>query len=346
MPGPKLNESPVRARRTGARGPAGQPVRSTAKYIRISAYKVRVVLDLIRGHDVAEAANILRFCERDAATTIGKVLRSAVANAGNNDDIPAEELYVSACYADEGPTIKRFIPRARGRTGAIRKRTSHITVVVSRLPDSLLAQARVAGASAAENRARRTAGARATTETAVADARREASGTSEVVAGATLGGSVEAISTDATDSTNATHVAASAASSFADTATTESVVPGADAEDGVVTNAQQLAAEQHEPVAADADGDGVADATLTPLFTAPAGDVDALNKIIGIGPKLAQQLNDLGITQFAQLAEMSDADLQSIDSAIPRSFDQIADWRVQAQEIIAGTWNRDSANNT
>jgi large subunit ribosomal protein L22 len=201
MPGPKLNESPVRARRTGARGPAGQPVRSTAKYIRISAYKVRVVLDLIRGHDVAEAANILRFCERDAATTIGKVLRSAVANAGNNDDIPAEELYVSACYADEGPTIKRFIPRARGRTGAIRKRTSHITVVVSRLPDSLLAQARVAGASAAENRARRTAGARAAAETTVADARREASGTEEVVAGATLSDApvavVDAVEVDA-----------------------------------------------------------------------------------------------------------------------------------------------------
>ena len=310
MPGPKLNESPVRARRTGARGPAGQPVRSTAKYIRISAYKVRVVLDLIRGHDVAEAANILRFCERDAATTIGKVLRSAVANAGNNDDIPAEELYVSACYADEGPTIKRFIPRARGRTGAIRKRTSHITVVVSRLPDSLLAQARVAGASAAENRARRTAGARAAAETTVADARREASGTSEVVAGATL---VDAESTEVA---------------------------------GAVTQAQQLAAEQNEPVAVDADGDGVAYATLTPLFTAPAGDVDALNKIIGIGPKLAQQLNDLGITQFSQLAEMSDTDLQSIDSAIPRSFDQIADWRTQAQEIVAGTWNRDSADNT
>jgi large subunit ribosomal protein L22 len=319
MPGPKLNESPVRARRTGARGPAGQPVRSTAKYIRISAYKVRVVLDLIRGHDVAEAANILRFCERDAATTIGKVLRSAVANAGNNDDIPAEELYVSACYADEGPTIKRFIPRARGRTGAIRKRTSHITVVVSRLPDSLLAQARVAGASAAENRARRTAGARASAETTVADARREASGTEEVVAGAT----------------------------FVDAASTETVAEASEAQASAVTNASQLAAEQNEPVDVDVDGDGVADtAPLTPLFTAPAGDVDALNKIIGIGPKLAQQLNDLGITQFAQLAEMSDADLQSIDSAIPRSFDQIADWRVQAQEIIAGTWNRDSANNT
>jgi large subunit ribosomal protein L22 len=218
MPGPKLNESPVRARRTGARGPSGQPVRSTAKYIRISAYKVRVVLDLIRGHDVAEAANILRFCERDAATTIGKVLRSAVANAGNNDDIPAEELYVSACYADEGPTIKRFIPRARGRTGAIRKRTSHITVVVSRLPDSLLAQARVAGASAAENRARRTAGARAAAETSVADARREASGTEEIVAGATLAPVTDVVEVEATEI---------AATEVTESAAVETVVDGA-----------------------------------------------------------------------------------------------------------------------
>jgi large subunit ribosomal protein L22 len=184
--GPKLNEMPVRARKTGARGPAGQSVKATAKFIRISPYKVRVVLDLIRGHDVAEAANILRFCERDAAITIGKVLRSAVANAGANDDIPAEELYVSACYSDEGPTIKRFRPRARGRVSNIRKRTCHITVVVSRMPDSLLAQARNAGAQAAADRARRTAGARAAAEQAVTDSRREEAGLEETVAGATL----------------------------------------------------------------------------------------------------------------------------------------------------------------
>ena len=116
MTGPKLNESPVRARRTRQRGPLGQSVKATAKFVRISPYKVRVVLDLIRGHDVAEAANVLRFCERDAAFTIGKVLRSAVANAVNNDEIPAEELYVSACYADEGPTIKRLTPeKGRGQ---------------------------------------------------------------------------------------------------------------------------------------------------------------------------------------------------------------------------------------
>lgn len=186
MTAAKTNESPVRARKTGQRGAGTTNVRATAKFVRVSPYKVRVVLDLIRGHDVAEAANILRFCERDAAILIGKVLKSAVANAGNNDDIPAEELYVSACYADEGPTIKRFTPRARGRVGAIRKRTSHITVVVSRMPDSLLAQARNASAEAAAQRARRTAAARATAEQQTADARREAAGVEETVAGATL----------------------------------------------------------------------------------------------------------------------------------------------------------------
>lgn len=222
MPGPKLNEAPVRARRTRQRGPQGQSVKATAKFVRISPYKVRVVLDLIRGHDVAEAANVLRFCERDAAFTIGKVLRSAVANAVNNDEIPAEELYVSACYADEGPTIKRFRPRARGRTGAIRKRTSHITVVVSRLPDALLTEARNVTAAAAENRARRTAGARATAELATADARREAAGVEETVAGATLADApVEAVEVE----TAAADVVETAA---ADTTTD---APAADATD-------------------------------------------------------------------------------------------------------------------
>jgi large subunit ribosomal protein L22 len=310
MTGPKLNENPVRARRTGARGAGVRNVKATAKFVRVSPYKVRVVLNLVRGHDVVEAANILRFCERDAAITIGKVLRSAVANAGANDDIPAEELYVSACYCDEGPTIKRFRPRARGRTGSIRKRTSHITVVVSRLPDSLLAEARNVTDQAAANRSRRTAAQRATAEQATTETRRTAAGVTETVAGATL----------------------------VDTASTEPVALGSDVEDGVVTQEQQLNAEASET--------GTEAAGIAPLFTAPAGGPDALNKIIGIGPKLAEQLNELGITQFAQLAEMSDAELERLDGAIPRSFDQISDWRTQAQEIVAGTWNRDTTNNS
>ena len=248
MPGPKLNESPVRARRTRQRGPQGQSVKATAKFVRISPYKVRVVLDLIRGHDVAEAANVLRFCERDAAFTIGKVLRSAVANAVNNDEIPAEELYVSACYADEGPTIKRFRPRARGRTGAIRKRTSHITVVVSRLPEALLTQARNVTAAAVENRARRTAGARATAELATADARRDAAGVEETVAGATMADApsgaidVEAVEVDAVD-VQAVEVEAVAPEVEAATPEAEAVAPEVEVETPAVATVEAATAD-------------------------------------------------------------------------------------------------------
>jgi large subunit ribosomal protein L22 len=136
--------------------------RAVAKYIRISPYKVREVLDLIRGQHVQRAAEILRFSERDAAFVVGKVLASAVANAENNDGIDPEELYVSACYADEGVTIKRFRPRARGRAGRIRKRTCHVTVIVSRMPADQLARFRTKqAAEQAARRARRVAGGRA-----------------------------------------------------------------------------------------------------------------------------------------------------------------------------------------
>jgi large subunit ribosomal protein L22 len=97
----------------------------------MSAYKARVVLDLVRGKDVAEADAILQFTEREAAHVIRKALRSAVANAQNNEGIDPEVLYVSACFADEGTTIKRWRPRARGRATRIRKRTCHITVIVA-----------------------------------------------------------------------------------------------------------------------------------------------------------------------------------------------------------------------
>jgi large subunit ribosomal protein L22 len=105
--------------------------RAVAKHVRMSAYKARVVLDLIRGKDVAEADAILQFTEREAAEVIRKALRSAVANAQNNEGIDPDVLYVSACFADEGMTIKRWRPRARGRATRIRKRTCHITIIVS-----------------------------------------------------------------------------------------------------------------------------------------------------------------------------------------------------------------------
>jgi large subunit ribosomal protein L22 len=127
----------------------------------MSASKARVVLNLIRGEDVQSAAEILAGTTREAAGVIGKVLASAVANAVNNDSMNAEELYVSAAYADEGITMKRFTPRARGRAAKIRKRSCHITVIVSRLDEDRLELLRVArSAQAAASRSRRVASSR------------------------------------------------------------------------------------------------------------------------------------------------------------------------------------------
>ena len=147
MPGVKTNEV--------------EGTRAVLRYCRMSAYKAREVLDLIRGQDVARAAEILRFSERDAARVIGKLLDSAVANARNNDELDPDELFVSTAYADEGATIKRWRPRARGRATRIRKRTCHITVIVSRMPEDRLERQRARqAAELALRRARRVAGQR------------------------------------------------------------------------------------------------------------------------------------------------------------------------------------------
>ncbi len=105
-------------------------VKATAKTVRISARKVRLVLDLIRGKDVDEALAILKFTPNHAAAAIAKVVKSAKANAVHNNNMLEEKLYVKACYANEGVTIKRYMPRAKGSAYSIMKRTSHITVVV------------------------------------------------------------------------------------------------------------------------------------------------------------------------------------------------------------------------
>lgn len=138
--------------------------RAVLKYARFSAYKAREVLDLIRNKSVAEAAIELDLCERGPSDPIAKLLASAIANASHNDGIPADELFVSECYADEGPTMRRFRPRARGRATRIRKRSCHITIVVSRYStdtlDARRARAEETGrptADAAANRARRVA---------------------------------------------------------------------------------------------------------------------------------------------------------------------------------------------
>lgn len=142
------------------------------RYVRMSASKVRVVLDLIRGKHVGEAAQILAFSDRLAAKVIDKALRSAVANAGHNDEVPPEELYVSACFADEGASLKRFRPRARGRAGRIRKQTCHITIVVSRYTDEQLDAMRARAEARSTTRGTRAGGA----PDARADRRRRVAG--------------------------------------------------------------------------------------------------------------------------------------------------------------------------
>jgi large subunit ribosomal protein L22 len=133
--------------------------RATLKHSGTSASKVRQVLGLIRGLDVNDAREVLRFCERGAADEVAKLLDSAVANAEHNDNLPPDELFVSRAWADEGPTAKRYRPRARGRGTRIRKRTSHVTIVVARYSeDDLMARTAretASGSGAAADRRRR-----------------------------------------------------------------------------------------------------------------------------------------------------------------------------------------------
>ena len=126
MAGTKTNERPG--------------TRAQVRHARMSATKAREVLDLIRGLPVGEAAEVLQFTERAASVVIARCLTSAVANAQHNDELDPDTLYVSTCYADEGPTLKRWRPRARGRATRIRKRMCHITIIVSPMPTEMAAR--------------------------------------------------------------------------------------------------------------------------------------------------------------------------------------------------------------
>jgi len=146
MPGLKTNET--------------EGTRAVLRHYRMSATKARQVLDLVRGMDVDRAQDLLRTTPREAARVVSKVLASAAANARHNDGLDPDELFVSACYADEGTTAKRWRPRARGRATRIRKRTCHITVIVSRLPEDRLQRRRATQAASVATRSRRVAASR------------------------------------------------------------------------------------------------------------------------------------------------------------------------------------------
>ena len=194
MAGTKTNERPG--------------TRARASYVRSSAYKAREVLDLIRGKSCTEAQDILAFSERDVAQPISKVLDSAVANAEHNDGLDADEMYVSACYADEGPTLKRWRPRARGRATRIRKRTCHITMIVNRYDPETLERVRARqsqrGVATAESRRRRVARSRAAAreeapEDVEVDVEAQAAAVVQATEAALAGSETEELGDDAAD---------------------------------------------------------------------------------------------------------------------------------------------------
>jgi large subunit ribosomal protein L22 len=128
-----------------------------ARFVHVSASKARRVIDLVRGKSVSEALDILRWAPQAASEPVAKVIASAAANAQNNDGLDPSTLVVSTVYADEGPTAKRIRPRAQGRAFRIRKRTSHITVIVESRP----ARGERSGRSASSTRSRRAQGSKA-----------------------------------------------------------------------------------------------------------------------------------------------------------------------------------------
>jgi ribosomal protein L22 len=130
-PAKPARTAPARRRDRQREAPGGVEVRAQAKYVRTSARKARLVCDHIRGKDVAQARAILAFTPRAAAKDWAKLLESAVANAEHNHELVGEDLKITAVYADEGPTLKRYRPRAMGRATRIRKRTSHLTITLT-----------------------------------------------------------------------------------------------------------------------------------------------------------------------------------------------------------------------
>jgi len=234
MTGPKLNEkSFVAGERSGTK--------ATAKYVRSSASKARVVLDLIRGLDVRSADEVLAFTDRHIARDVRKVLASAVANAVNNDDQDADELFVIACFADEGPTLRRFRPRARGRASRINKRSCHITVIVARMSDEriaiITARQERAGGSTGRGRPQSSAASR---RARVERSRQQAGGAEEAIDAIevdedildaeitddeTTEESTDTVDTDATESETAESPEAPEADATEDGATAEAEAP-------------------------------------------------------------------------------------------------------------------------
>lgn len=214
-------------------------VRAVHRNAGMSATKARAVLDLIRNKPVAEARTILQFCERGAAEEVAKVLDSAVANAANNNDIPPEELFVATAYADEGPTMKRWRPRARGRATRIRKRTCHITVIVGRYSP----------AEVEERRRRQEATGRRPADAAASRARRVAKSRGADEPTTDEPTTDETVPTD--EAVPTTDEAVTTDEATTDEATTDEAEAVETAADEAPADAEELAADADEPAAAE-----------------------------------------------------------------------------------------------
>ncbi len=249
MTGPKLNEAQTPSM---ARAGERSGTKAVAKHVRSSAYKARVVLDLIRGLDVRRADEVLALTQRDIARDIRKVLRSAVANAVNNEGQDAEELFVVACFADEGTTLKRFRPRARGRATRIRKRTCHITVIVARMSDDRLEilRAKAEGASASAAAARR---ARVDASRRRAEAAQESS--DQVEDDVVEGDSIEDVSDETVAEADAVEVADDSAEDAADDSAEDAADDAAASDDESAEDAADDAADDTTEEAADESAD-------------------------------------------------------------------------------------------
>jgi len=140
--------------------------RAQARYVRVTPMKARRVVDLIRGLPAADAQAVLQFAPQAASEPVGKVLDSAIANATHNHKLDASTLVVSEAFVDEGPTLKRFRPRAQGRAFRIRKRTSHITVVVQSRPAQPVRRSAKVSAAGSSGPAKTARGSKSTADTA------------------------------------------------------------------------------------------------------------------------------------------------------------------------------------
>jgi large subunit ribosomal protein L22 len=246
MTGPKTNERPG--------------TRAQAKNVRMSATKARAVLDLIRGVSVEQAAAVLAYTERAAAEVVAKCLDSAVANAEHNDEIDPTTLYVSACYADEGRTMYRWRPRARGRATKIRKRTCHITIIVSPMPAEMLAieqskREAIPGSRAARRRgqesARRSERVAASQQADAADTDTDEPIEDEAPSAADIVDTTEAASVEAEGVDETTEVSAPEAA----TEEPEATEAAADEESDAEAADEAGAVDATAPIAEEADAD-------------------------------------------------------------------------------------------